>query len=75
MKLLTLQYATGHELRDNSCGDYGLECPSNGYVGFAHPAQVRFFERGGACWACGERVGARTNPEVQPYDRDEGARA
>lgn len=75
MKLLTLKYATGHELRDNGCGDYGLECPLNGYVGFTHPGQVMLFEHGSQCWACSEPVGARTNPEVQMYAREEEQRA
>jgi len=67
MKYQTLVYSSGHELRDNGRGDYGLNCPTAGYVGFAHAGQVMCFELGARCGACGEPVGDRTNPEVRPY--------
>lgn len=67
MKYRTLIYSSGHELRDNGVGDYGLECPMNGYVGFAHMGQVMLFEQNAKCWACDMPVGNRSNPDVAAY--------
>lgn len=71
MTYRTLRYSSGHELRDNGVGDYGLDCPTSGYVGFTHPGQVMLFEHGAVCWGCGTPVGKRVNPEIAAYSREE----
>jgi hypothetical protein len=53
MSLPIIELATDHRLIDNGCGDYALDCPTHGDMGWLHLGQVAHVLHGDClCGGC-----------------------
>lgn len=70
MKFATVEFTSGHRLTDNGVGDYNLQCPSEGDIGFMDPGMVlRITTEDMRCSGCGNLIGAPSAHTSKPYDR------
>lgn len=69
MKYADVEYVSGHKLVDNGVGDYDLECPVQGNLGFAHMGTVAMMASDWRCIGCGEAIGLPTEGSPRPYTR------